>query len=72
MKKYLTDPTKGWVMVKNAVYTLVELEALGIDDLLDETGLLQAKLGYSEDDAMDFDSSLRAHLQGVAGSRLDW
>jgi len=66
MKGWITPGgTKdGWKLIEESINTLVVLEGLGDDAIVKEVATLQEELGYSEDDIVDLDYSIR-ELLGV-------
>lgn len=61
MKGWITPGgTKdGWKLIEKSINALVILEGIGNDDILKEVATLQEELGYSEDDIVDLDYSIR-------------
>lgn len=66
MKKWFTDPDAGWIMIEAGLTGLIDLE------MMDESmiGPLEEELGYSEDDVMDLESSIRSWLRGEEKNRI--
>ncbi len=66
MKEWIT-PTgieKGWKLIEESILTLMDLEGLGVDDILKEVGPLQEELNYTDDDIRDLDRSIMDLLGG--------
>ena len=61
MKGWITPGgTKdGWKLIEKSINTLVALEGLGNDDILNEVTIVQRELGYTDDDIVDLDYSIR-------------
>ena len=61
MKGWITPGgTKdGWKLIEESINTLVVLEGLGDDAILKEVAILQEELGYTDDDIVDLDYSIR-------------
>jgi hypothetical protein len=60
MKEWIT-PTgteKGWKLIEESILTLVDLEGLGVDDILQEVTILEEELNYTDDDIRDLDTSI--------------
>ena len=61
MKGWITPGgTKdGWKLIEESINTLMVLEGLGSDDILKEVTIIQGELGYTDDDIVDLDYSIR-------------
>lgn len=66
MKEWVTPSgiEKGWKLIEESILTLVDLEGLGVDDILKEVATLQGDLDYTDDDILDLDNSIRDLLGG--------
>lgn len=61
MKGWITPGgTKdGWRMIEESINALMVLEGLSTRDILRELSVLQEELGYTDDDIVDLDYSIR-------------
>lgn len=64
MQAWLRNPSQlhGWQQITSALDRLIDLEGLGEEEIMEELGQLYEELGYSDDDIMDLDSSVRDWL----------
>lgn len=62
MKNWVSNPDKGWDDIIGSLSDLIEIACLGNDDIERLTSQYAEELGYSEDNIMDLDSSVRNWL----------
>ena len=63
MKKWIDDPEAGWPMITSGISGLIDHLMLSPEDVMDEVFELEQELGYSDDDMLDLDTSVRDWLQ---------
>jgi hypothetical protein len=64
MQAWLRNPSQlhGWQQITSALDRLIDLEGLREEEIMEELESLYEELGYSDDDIMDLDSSVRDWL----------
>jgi hypothetical protein len=67
MKKWILPggTENGWNLIVPALRTLMALEGLGVDDILQEVTFLEEELNYTDDDILDLDRSIRDLLSAT-------
>lgn len=62
MKNWVSNPETGWDDIVGSLSDLIEIAGLSNDDIEKLTSQYSEELGYSDDNVMDLDASVRNWL----------